>query len=791
MPPTVEGRPCLPADAVSRHLRDGWGLEGKLRPLAAEWDQNFRLDTDSDGFLVVKLANAGIDTAELELQNAALELIARRWQRVVAPHVVPSLSGETIRTFDDERGNGCRMRVLTFLPGSPLSTLPAYSEPLLGRMGRMLGEVDRCLAGLHHPAMDRSIDWDLRRAEWISAATGAIRDSDRRGLVERQLLQFRARVAPLLAELPITVIHNDANDENVLVRPGEDGDWRIAGLLDFGDMVRTCTACEPAIAAAYATFKVEEPLAAIAAVTAGYHQARPLSEHEIQVLFPLVVMRLCVSVTTSANAALEDPDNLHRQISDAPAWRALERIEDVDWREAENRLRAACGLDKRPAVSVEHRAAERGRLLAQRRRLAGPSLSLAYEAPLEIVRGRGQFLFEHGGRAYLDCVNNVCHVGHSHPRVVGAMAEQAAILNTNTRYLHPLLIEYSERLAASLPDPLRVCYFVNSGSEANELAVRIARTVTGRRDVIVVEGGYHGNTHTLVELSPYKSEGPGGRGLPDWVHKAASPDPYRGAHRGSSEETGAAYAEEIREICARLTADGRPPALFIVEPIIGCGGQILPPPGYLRHAFDHLREAGGLCIADEVQVGLGRVGSHMWAFQSHGVVPDIVTIGKPIGNGHPLAAVVTSAEIATAFANGMEYFSTFGGNPVSMAVGLAVLDVIEQEGLLEHALRVGGYLMNGFRALAEHHPQIGDVRGEGLFLGVELVEDRQSRAPATALTGRLIERLKTDGILLSAEGPHHNVLKLKPPMVFAETDADILLAAVDRALDRREADPPS
>jgi 4-aminobutyrate aminotransferase-like enzyme len=254
---------------------------------------------------------------------------------------------------------------------------------------------------------------------------------------------------------------------------------------------------------------------------------------------------------------------------------------------------------------------------------------------------------------------------------------------------------------------------------------------------------------------------------------------------------GEAYAEDVRRLCDQLMTGGRPPALFFVEPIIGCGGQIVLPPGYLRRAFHHVRQAGGLCITDEVQVGMGRVGSHMWAFESHGVVPDIVTIGKPIGNGHPLAAVITTTEAARAFANGMEYFSSFGGNPVSMAVGLAVLDVIEEEGLQQHALEVGNYLMDGFRALSEKHPEIGDVRGQGLFIGVELVEDSQTLAPATHLTGRLIERLKADGILLSAEGPHHNILKLKPPLAFAETDADIVLAAVDRALSDRAPDHPT
>ena len=401
---------------------------------------------------------------------------------------------------------------------------------------------------------------------------------------------------------------------------------------------------------------------------------------------------------------------------------------------------------------------------------------------LQIVRGRGQFLFEPNERAYLDCVNNICHVGHGHPKVVAAMSRQAAILNTNTRYLHPYRIEYAERLAATFPEPLNVCYFVNSGSEANELAVRLARSHTGRLDVIVLEGGYHGNTQTLIDLSPYKCEGPGGRGLPEWAHKVVKPDTYRGPYRGVGKDVGRAYAEHIREVCERLIAERRPPAMFMCEPILGCGGQIVLPDGYLCEAFNHVRSVGGLCVIDEVQVGMGRVGSHMWAFETQGVTPDIITLGKPIGNGHPLGAVVTTPEIAHSFAEGMEFFSSFGGNPVSMAVGMAVLDVIEEEGLCEQALRVGHYLTKKFNVLAEHNPEIGDVRGLGLFMGVELVRDREKRTPATEETTQLIERVKLDGILLSEEGPHHNVLKIKPPMQFKETDADLLLGAVDRAL---------
>jgi 4-aminobutyrate aminotransferase-like enzyme len=600
--------------------------------------------------------------------------------------------------------------------------------------------------------------------------------------VERLLLQYRARVVPALHELPMSVIHNDANDENVLLDQDPEGGWRVSGLLDFGDMLKTHTVNELAIACAYAVLRVKDPLAVIARITEGYNRARPLTELEIQVLFPLVCTRLCVSVTSSALAAMDDPDNAHRQISDRPAWDILERLESLDWGEAENRIRNACGLDNRAKVRFGGRQRSDEDLLNERRKYLGPSLSLSYRSPLNIVRGRGQFLFDTDERAYLDCVNNICHVGHSHPKVVAAMSKQASILNTNTRYLHPYRVGYAERLVSMLPEPLSVCYFVNSGSEANELAVRLARTHTGRRDVIVLDGAYHGNTQTLIDLSPYKCEGPGGQGLPEWAHKVVKPDTYRGPYRGNGEETGRAYAEHVREACDQLVTDNRPPALFLCEPILGCGGQIFPPNGYLREAFEHVRSVGGVCAVDEIQVGMGRVGSHMWAFETQGVVPDIVTLGKPIGNGHPLGAVITTPEIARSFDNGMEFFSSFGGNPVSMAVGMAVLDVIEEEQLCDRALRVGRYLKEGFESLSKRHPEIGDVRGMGLFMGVELVRNPKTLTPATEETADLIERLKADGILLSAEGPHHNVLKIKPPMQFEETDADLLLGAVDRAL---------
>ena len=421
-------------------------------------------------------------------------------------------------------------------------------------------------------------------------------------------------------------------------------------------------------------------------------------------------------------------------------------------------------------------------LLGVRRRRLGPSLSLSYRTPLHIVRGEGAYLYDAAGRAYLDCVNNVAHVGHAHPRVVEAGVTQMRILNTNTRYLHETVVRYAGRLCDLLPGHLEVCLFTNSGSEANELALRLARTATGRPGVATVDVAYHGNTQRLVEVSPYKFNGPGGAGRRADVQVVPLPDPYRGRHRGNGPEVATAYLEEAQTVLATAAAAGRPAGAVIAEAIPSVAGQIVPLAGWLAGLFDAGRAVGAVPIADEVQVGFGRVGTDMWAFGAQGARPDIVTMGKPIGNGHPLGAVVTTRAIADAFNNGMEYFNTFGGNPVSAAIGLAVLDVIAEEGLQDHARVIGGRLLAGLRELATRHDPIGDVRGMGLFVGIELVRDRATREPAADLASELVNRAAELGVLLSTDGPDHNVIKIKPPMVFSATDADRLVETIDTVL---------
>jgi 4-aminobutyrate aminotransferase-like enzyme/Ser/Thr protein kinase RdoA (MazF antagonist) len=419
--------------------------------------------------------------------------------------------------------------------------------------------------------------------------------------------------------------------------------------------------------------------------------------------------------------------------------------------------------------------------LARRRALFAGNLSIAYREPVRVARGWKQYLFDDEGHRFIDAYNNVPHVGHAHPRVVRAAAEQMAVLNTNTRYLNDVVTRYAERLVATLPAALDTCMLVSSASEANELALRLARARTGRRDMLVLDAAYHGNTTTLIDISPYKHAGPGGEGAPPWVHVAPLPDDYRGPFRRGEADVGARYAAQVAALIAQLPPDAGL-AGFIAETCPSVGGQLILPSGYLAAVYASVRAAGGVCIADEVQTGLGRMGTHFWAFEAHDVVPDIVVMGKPLGNGHPLAAVVTTRAIAEAFDTGMEYFSTFGGNTVSCAVGLAVLDVMRDEALQAHALHVGNRLLHGLRALGERFALVGDVRGSGLFLGVELVRDRETRDPAAAEASYVANRMRERGVLLGTDGPYHNVVKIRPPMPFDEDDARVLITGLEQTL---------
>jgi len=424
---------------------------------------------------------------------------------------------------------------------------------------------------------------------------------------------------------------------------------------------------------------------------------------------------------------------------------------------------------------------ETSTLLERRHQLMGSAYRLFYEQPVHLVRGEGVWLFDAEGNKYLDMYNNVPHVGHCHPHVVDAISQQVRTLNTHTRYLHENVVRYAERLTGKFTPDLDTAMFSCTGSEANELALRIARRCTGGTGIIVTDYAYHGNTQAIYEIS---TETIPGDEVPDYVVTVPTPDTYRGRHRG--EDAGAKYAQYVHDALELLKSRGIKPAAFVIDTIISSGGVVAPPAGYLSSVADIIRDVGALFVADEVQPGFGRTGSHFWGFEADGVKPDIVTMGKPMGNGHPLSAVVTRRELVDEFSRHGRYFNTFGGNPVSCAAGLAVLDVVENEQLQQNALHVGQHIVDGLWQLAGVHECIGDVRGSGLFLAVELVSDRDERTPAAALTTRVVNGLRDSGVLTGSIGPDNNILKFRSPLVLTSRDADYMLGVLDEVLARQQ-----
>ncbi len=434
-----------------------------------------------------------------------------------------------------------------------------------------------------------------------------------------------------------------------------------------------------------------------------------------------------------------------------------------------------------PAEALHAGGKPKDDLLKARKSKLIRNLSISYRKPLKIVRGDGVWLIDDTGRAYLDCYNNVAQLGHGNPEIVETIARQAAILNTNTRYLHDNVIAYAEALTATLPAKLKVAAFCCTGSEANDLALRMARNHTKAKDVITLDWAYHGHTQALIDISPYKYKRKGGKGRPGTTWEAPLPDAYRAPEDWPKAEIGRRYARPVAEIASALAKEGRALAAFIAESLPSSAGQIVLPDGYLQAAHAAARAAGAVVIADEVQIGFGRVGSHLWAFETQDATPDIITMGKPIGNGHPMAALVTTEEIAESFANGMEYFNTFGGNPVSCAVGLKVLEIIARDRLLKNASAIGADLLARMRGLMDKHAVIGDVRGLGLMLGIDLVKDRRSKEPATERAGRVVERCRELGVLMGTDGPYDNVIKLRPALIFSQDNADHLMQVLGQA----------
>jgi len=755
-------------------LTQNYQLTGSLKELPSYSDLNLVLKTDDGLLYVIKIASNNDTTVNLEMQNKAMQHLYD--QSLAVPRVINNIHGANISSIVSAQGAVHNLRVLSYLQGKFYADTQSetHGEVLWLDLGEFLGKVDCSLQDFQHQGAHRFLEWDLSQGLGICQSKKHLLQPAQFSLVKEFLKAYQIHALPRLGECPQGIIHNDANDYNLLV-DNVDNPKRITGLIDFGDMLFSHLINEIAIACAYAILQHNDPLQVIKEIVRGYHRHRKLRSQEIRVLYYLIALRLCTTLCNAAFAIQKEPDNDYLLVSVQPADEALKKLKAISAYSVELQLLEICGL-------AEEQGSNHQKIIEYRQKHLARSLSLSYQQPLKIVRGEGCYLYDEKGNAYLDMVNNVCHVGHCHPDVVLAGQTQMAQLNTNTRYLHDNIVNYSEKLLATFPPSLSVCMFVNSGSEANELAFRLARCYSGSKELIVVDGAYHGNTAACINASPYKFDGPGGKGAEAYVHKVVLPDPYRGKYLGYDRDIGQAYAEDVTRAIAEIEANGNNVGAFICESLQGVAGQIIMPAGYLNAVYEKVRATGGVCIADEVQVGFGRVGNQMWAFETQQVVPDIITLGKPIGNGHPLAAVLMTKEIADTFHNGMEYFNTFGGNPVSCAIGEAVLDVVQNESLANNAQQVGTYMMENLQRLQQQYELIGDVRGVGLFVGVELVDDRESKQPATKKMKWLTEHFRRNNILLTPEGPFYNVLKIKPPIVFSRENVELFIKVFECGL---------
>ena len=768
-PPVV-----LDQDAVSL-AQTHYGLKGLPQPLWGERDRNllFRQE-NGGGDLILKFSNPAEDMAVLELQSAALAHIAAQDPSLPVPRIHPGLDARHVQAVTLSDGQVLMLRAQTYLQGVPLAE-GEMTPAKLCESGALAARLDLSLRGFFHPAARPGLAWDLMKAERLLPCAETIEDPAFRAQAEGILRHLGDEAAPRLSGLRAQVIHNDLHPGNLLV--DAEGDGSICGLIDFGDMLHAPLVVELGVALAEISCWSPQPLPLMASFLAGYESVLPLEPAERALLHSTIMARLAMALAIlswrAGNQRQADSRERHLIGEYQQALEILGSFGPVTL------LAALYGGGEVAGEGVEPPVASTDDLRARRARLLGPDLSLSYRKPLHLVRGRDVWLYDAEGGEYLDAYNNVAHVGHCHPDVTAAIARQAALLNTNTRYLHETILDFSETLTGLMPEGLDVCFFVNSGSEANDIALQMAKAYSGGAGELILAHAYHGVTEATFAISPEEYD-PVRR--PAHVEILEQPDSYRGRLRGEGPAVAEGYAQDCERALAVLAGKGMRPAAVIVDSGTSSAGILDLPMGYLPTVVDKVRAVGGLYIADEVQVGLGRPGGHFWGFEALGAMPDIVTLGKPVGNGHPLGVVVTKREILSAFNAENAFFSTFGGNPVSSAAGLEVLRVLLREGLQQNARDTGAYLKEGLKTLAERAALIGDVRGTGLLIGIDLVKDPGSRAPAPEAAVEVANRLSEAGVLVGRTGPHGNVLKVRPPMTFRKPHADRLIAALAEAL---------
>jgi 4-aminobutyrate aminotransferase-like enzyme/Ser/Thr protein kinase RdoA (MazF antagonist) len=734
--------PAVPDDTIARIGREVFGLEGPFEHLGGERDLNILFD-DPTGRFVLKVANPAEPAAVIEMQAAVLEHLAVVDPELSVPRLRRSAGGRPTEPVVIE-GVEHVIRLVTYLDGD-LPVAPAGPE-YCASMGSMLGRLQVSLGGFFHPAAGRRLLWDARACGDLVPWTGQIESPALRRLVHDVLAGFASR-ADEMRRLPAQVIHNDFHFGNVLAS-GSD----VVGVIDFGDMIHGTRVQDLSVAVAYGVLGLADPLSSACRIVNSFLERVALGPAEVAALDELVLVRLAQSIAIGAHRSALHPENVDYIAADTPMITDLldrwVRIERTEVREA---FMSVAGLPPQP-VSTD--------VLTRRRRMVFSSLlATTYDSPLHLVSGDGVWLTAADGSRYLDAYNNVVQVGHAHPRVVRAIAAQSTALNTNTRYLTDRIVTYAERLGALLPGDLGVCFFVNSGTEANDLAWRMAKAVSGNSAVIITAHAYHGWTDAVMAMSPEEHDG---APLAPWVAAIRPP------------EAGTDIEGSIAAALGRLEANGHDPAAAIIDSAFSSDGIFDAPTGYHAAVARAVRSRGGLFIADEVQAGMGRVGRRFWGFAVDDFVPDIVTLGKPIGNGFPMGAVITTPEIAERFASKAYFFSTFGGNPVAAAAGQAVLDVTLGDELASRAETVGRGLRRDLGAILAEKGMGARVRGAGMFTGVDLGD--------AALAHRIVEGMKDRGILISATGPSNTVLKIRPPLVFDHGNAATLVEGFEGVL---------
>lgn len=760
------------AEAASLAARC-FGLEGSLRRLGGERDQNFLVEAGPRGRFVLKVSCSQDGPEVLEMQGAALRHIGRLDPQLPVMRPQLTVGGAEWADWVAATGEHHLARLFTASPGRHLK-VDDFDRDSLRELGIACGRLDLALRGFFHPAAGRTLSWDLRRVPELRPLLTTIEDPGRRAMVQRALDEFEDGPSTQLGRLRAQVIHNDLSLSNLLF----DEDRRLSGFLDFGDMIHAPLIID-SVVAAEALLQRRDGMAALASLVAGYSTLIPLEEDEIALLPDLLRARWVALVLISQFRMRRFPATARYVAGwQAGVWEMLETVETLGTELWRHRVRLAASgappdVDSQANISA---------LADRRQRVFGPALSpLFYANPLHLVRGSGVWLFDSAGRRYLDAYNNVPIVGHCHPLVLGAQARQAALLNTNVRYLSLPALDLAERLLEMFPADLDTVMFATSGSEANDLAWRLANSFTGAQGTVVSTNAYHGSTTVTAACSPEEWRG---RPAPDHVALVPAPDGYFGPSRAGEPGWSLWYSSKVDQAIAELASRGHRPSALLVDTGWSSEGILTPPPQYLQDLQRRWRSRGGLLIADEVQMGFGRSGVRMWGFELAGVVPDIVTLGKPMGNGAAIAAVVTRREIVERFADHARWFSTFGGNPVACAAAHAVLDILERDHLVSHAGEVSQRIDAGLWDLSRRHRCLGDIRRAGLLIGVELVSDPATRAPLDA--GRIVDGMRDKGILIGSTGPRHNVLKIRPPLVFQEEHADMLLDALDQVLAGRD-----